>query len=339
MGLPMRETRIPWDEAPEGTVSTLRGIEVDNLLGFLTLLGLLRALAHVQPSWEPRASWIGPPWRARLHVANLVDEAEIADAASSGVLAIADKLDVDGRKNVDFADRDELRAYAIAQRMDSVGAALVASLSTEWPTKKDGKPYAGPLVMMFGQGHQNFLERLVAVPRGELPKRMSKLKNPPDLASAETIANALFKPWERRDNTDGFRWDPEDDQRYALRFGNPSKAGAAPTVHGANRLAAAGFLSYATSPTAHRVVARGTGRTRHAWYFVWPVWRPPMGLAAIEALLSHPGLVRGDLDLLRPFGVEEIYQARRIANGKFMNVTRAMPMRERGNNEGRPAME
>jgi len=326
----MTDIRTPWDLAPDGTIVELAGIEVDNLLGFLALLGLLRALEHAQPGWEPKASWVGPPWRARLHVAAKVDQAAIADAASSGILAIADKLEVDGRKNVDFADRAELREYALAQRKEQVGAALVASLGTEWPTKKDGKPYAGPLVMMFGQGHQNFLERLVAVPRGELPNRMSKLKHPPDLASAGTIAKALFEPWERSDNTDGFRWDPEDDQRYALRFGNPSKAGAAATVHGANRLAAVGFLSYPTSPTAARVVARGTARNRRDWYFVWPIWSSPTCLAGVEALLGHPDLVRGKLDRLRPLGVEEIYRARRIANGKFMNVTRAMPMRERG---------
>jgi acyl-coenzyme A synthetase/AMP-(fatty) acid ligase len=40
----------------------------------------------------------------------------------------------------------------------------------------------------------------------------------------------------REDDADGFRWDPQDDQRYALRYDNPSLAGAAPTVVGANRL-------------------------------------------------------------------------------------------------------
>lgn len=334
----MLERGTPWDTVPHFTVAPLRGIEVDNLLGFLALLGLLRALEHEQPEWQPKVSWIGPPWNARLHLAAEVDEAAIAEAASKGVLAIVDKIDVQGRKNVDFADRGELRGYAMAQRESPIGAALAASLTTEWPTKKDGKPYAGPLVMMFGQGHQNFLERLVAVPRGDLPNRMIKLKNPPDLRSPDGITDALFKPWERSDNTDGFRWDPEDDQRYALRFGNPSKAGAAPTVHGANRLAAIGFLSFATSPTADRVVARGTARNRRNWYFVWPIWTSPMALAAIEALLGHPDLVRGNLDRLRPFGVEEIYRARRIANGKFMNVTRAMPMPAQASSDTRPLL-
>jgi hypothetical protein len=183
--------------------------------------------------------------------------------------------------------------------------------------------------MMFGQGHQHFLARLVSVARGELPERLRKVKNPPDLHDPSKIGEALFKPWRRDDDADGFRWDPEEDQRYALRFGNPSRAGAAPTVHGANRLATMGLLSFPCSPRARGHGVPGSMRDDEGISFVWPVWRAPLSLQAIEALLAHPELVNGRLARVRELGVAEIYRARRVANAKLMNVKRALPWVQR----------
>ena len=43
----------------------LEGLEPDNLLAFLALLGLLRALEASRPTWQPRAAWDvdNPPLR------------------------------------------------------------------------------------------------------------------------------------------------------------------------------------------------------------------------------------------------------------------------------------
>ena len=76
--------------------------------------------------------------------------------------------------------------------------------------------------MRFGQGHQNFLERLIDVPSGG--HRLRKLKSPSSRADPAKIAEALFQPWRRGDDADGFRWDPADDQRYALQYADPSLA-------------------------------------------------------------------------------------------------------------------
>ncbi len=207
-----------------------------------------------------------------------------------------------------------------------VASALAAALSAECPLKEDGRTNAAPLVMLFGQGHQHFLDRLVSVPQGDLPGPLRKLKKPPDLRSPSMIAGALFAPWKRSDATDAFRWDPEEDQRYALRFGDPSRAGAALTVHGANRLAAIGLLSFPCMPTKRRLRAAGSDRTEEGVVFLWPIWTSPFTRRSIEDLLVHPALLRGDRQALAAFSVREIFRARRIANGKFMNVTRATPV-------------
>lgn len=318
---------------PSGDVLSLPmpGLEPDNLLAFMALLGLLRALEAARPNWEPRASWKGTPWVAQLHLAAFPDSMQIAQAANEGIGKLLEHFDVDKRRNVDFS-REDYRAYAKRVQSETVGAALAAALTAEWPQnrKADTLP-AAPLVMMFGQGHQNFLDRLIDVPTGALPNRLRKIKSPPNLADPAKIAEALFQSWRHKDDADGFRWDPEDDQRYALRYGDPSLAGAAPTVVGANRLAAIGFLSFSTVPRAQQMKKTvGAIRDDGEWFFVWPIWLPRLSRISIEAFLAHPQFLSGERSKLELLGVAEIFRARRVANGKFMNVARARPVEKNG---------
>lgn len=315
----------PLDPPADAAVLDLPGLEADNLLAFLALLGLLRALGLARPPWRPRASWTGPPWKARLHIAEEADKEAIARAAHEGVDRIVASFDVDGRSNVDF-DRNGYRAFATRVRGNPVAASLAAALTAELPEKRTGGLQAAPLVMLFGQGHQNFLDRIVAVARDIPPSRHVKLKKPPNMRGPAKIAEALFAPWRREDDADAFRWDPKEDQRYALRHGDPSREGAALTVHGANRLAAIGFLSCSTAPGERRVTTVGAARDKDTWGFVWPIWSEPLSLAGIEALLTHPLLADGHSADLGLLGVLEVLRARRIPNGKFMNVTRAAPL-------------
>jgi len=309
---------------------SLRGLEVDNLLALLAHLGLLRALEHSRPDWRPRSKWEGPPWTAQLLLEHTAEPLEVAEAAGEGIEAIAARYDADGRRDVKFT-RDEYREYARRMRTDAVGARLAAAVTAEWPETKKGTLQAAPLVMMFGQGHQHFFDRLLAVPRGELPSKLQRRKRPPDLRDPQRIFDALFEPWRRIDrDTDSFRWDPEEDQRYALQFDNPSGTGAAPTVPGANRLAALGFLSFPCFARQRNMKTVATLRSRQRRTFLWPVWTLALTIAGVERLFAHPDLERGRFAALETIGVVEIYAAQRIANGKFMNVTRAMPIAERG---------
>ena len=72
-------------------VHRLVGIEPDNLLGFLALLGLLRCLEEARPEWRPRASWSvdEPPTRPMLHLADGSDAREVATGAGDGLGRLA----------------------------------------------------------------------------------------------------------------------------------------------------------------------------------------------------------------------------------------------------------
>ena len=61
--------------------------------------------------------------------------------------------------------------------------------------------------------------------------------------------------------------------------------------------------------------------------FRWPIWKTPISLACIRALLSHPNLESGKR--LATLDIIEVRQAHRISVGKFMNITAGIPLGEK----------
>ncbi|MBX9750129.1 MAG: Dabb family protein [Roseococcus sp.] len=308
------------------TAHRLEGLEPDNLLAFLALLGLLRALEAA--GWRPRAHWEGLPLRPILTLREAKTQDQVAQAAAEGCAVLAMDHDFGGEKDLNFEGARARSLLDAAQRPDAPGrSALLGSLFSDGAVKDDGRILAAPLCAMFGQGHQHFLTRLTEVVRGVLPKAMSKRRPPPDLNAPTYLCSALFMPWSRSDETDGFRWDPAEDRRYALRFKNPS-GDAGRTVHGANRLAGVGLAALPGAAVVRRrglrflTVGAEVGPDG-AMGITWPIWSRAASLSAIQALLGHPALVSADQGSMRHLGVFERRCARRIANGKFMNFTRA----------------
>ena len=304
----------------------LEGLEPDNLLAFLALLGLLRALEAAGA--RPRAHWQGVPLRPVLSLPQPMTQQEVAVQAAAGCAVLAaDYADL-GEKDLTF-DATRARAMleaAIAPKA-ARRAALMGCLFSDGALRDDGRIRPTPLCAMFGQGHQHFLARLSDVPRGVLPKDLAKHRSPPNLNAPDKLAAALFQSWGRSDETDSFRWDPAEDRRYALRAKNPS-SDAGRTVHGANRLATIGLPAMPGAAVQRRGGTRflvlGAALDEDGGVtLTWPIWDRPTSLSAVQALLAHPGLVTGEANDLHHLGVRERRRTRRIANGKFMNFTRA----------------
>ncbi len=307
----------------------LDGLEPDNLLAFLALLGLLRSLEAARPEWIPRAAWTvdAPPVRPVLHLRVAATREEVADAAAAGVrmLSAAHRFPV---KNLALEASDARAQLGSAVTAGGYRAALWAALvsdKAQAPNKKTVE--ATPLCLMFGQGHQYFLDRLSAIPRTPEPPPEGRGKSRRVVSEIESLYGALFRPWQRLDKSDSFRWDPVEDVRYAYRASDPSKAGTR-TEHGANRLAAVGVVCMTVAPRrfgSHtRLSVRGGTRRRRRFMLTWPIWRDPMSRTAIKAVMSHPRL--GHPDVAASLGVVELRTATRISVGKLMNFTRAEPI-------------
>jgi len=305
----------------------LEGLEPDNWLAFMALLGLLRALDTARPEWRARAYWDDArrPLRPVLTLAEDVDDATVAAAAADGVATLA-KAHVFDRENIRY-DRDAYRAARAAG--DPV---LFDALLHDGAGKDDGTLWPSPLCFLFGQGHQNFLDRLAGVPQGRLPGPLANSRKPPDLAAPGYIAASIFAPWQREDPTEGLRWDPAEDRRYALRSRDPS-GDPAGMQHGANRLAAIALPLLAGASVKRRQEARflnrATGYTANGQIkLCWPIWTVPARVQGIVALLAHPALAKDapDLAAVAPLGVIAVYRAQRISVGKFFNVTAGRPL-------------
>lgn len=321
----------------------LDGLEPDNLLAFLALLGLLRALEAddcARPDPEkvhPRAAWDidAPPLRPRLYLQSSVAKSEVAERAARGLRMLAEAQEFDGRQDLNYSRR-ECRALldgeASRARLDArTKIDVLASLMSDAAIKDDkAEPIdPTPLCLLFGQGHQHFLDRLSAVPRDVAPLQRGRGKAAVKVSDTECLSEALFAPWHYQDPTFSFRWDPAEDVRYALLAGDPTDgAYKAGTQHGANRLAAVGLavLTLVPEQRAGRVRPRIIGGTSNAegFSFAWPIWREPATLRAVCALMTHPKLK--DTGALAHLSVDQVLEARRVSVGKFMNFTRARPV-------------
>jgi hypothetical protein len=303
----------------------LDGLEPDNLLAFMVLLGLLRALDTARPHWRARVYWdeVRLPLRPVLVLAESQLDS-VLTAAAEGVSTLSEAHVFD-RKDLNFTI-DEARAE-LESGATPLREALLDALMSDAAVRADGRVWPTPLCFLFGQGHQHFLERLGDVPNGKLPKSLAKLKNPPDLNAPHFLGEALLAPWTRSNPTDSFRWDPAEDRRYALRAINPSSDPSG-TQHGANRLAAVALPILSGTVILRRNEPRfinlGTayghnGRIRISW----PIWRRAARIAGLRALLGHPSLSQDEpeADALAPLGVTAVFRAERLSVGKFFNVT------------------
>ena len=308
----------------------LDGLEPDNLLAFMALLGLLRTLEEARPDWHPRVSWTvdKPPLRPRLHAAEEVAGDAIVEAAAEGLAALARHHDFGGLSDLRLLSDEAARKLRDVAGSDRYTADLWAALISNAATARDGKKVEPtPLCLMFGQGRQHFLPRLASVPQQTRPPNRGSGRRKSEISETECLREALFAPWKRPDATHSFRWDPHEDVRHALRARDPTDSKTKETTqHGANRLAAVGLSVLTVVPEQRfgkvRLALLGGGREPGGAHTLnWPIWREPIGLAGIRALLGHPHLDRPGTRAA--LGVVEHRRARRISSGKLMNVTRA----------------
>ncbi len=315
------------------TTHRLDGLEPDNLLAFMALLGLLRSLEAVRPSWRARAFWTinDPPLRPAIRLSGNVSNDTLAQSVAAGINLLA--------SHHNFGDHKSLKlpvAYATgilkeaAEMGDQNGytADLWAALVSDAAVSQNGQNVdPTPLCLMFGQGHQHFLERLASVPREKAPPDRGRGQGKQKISETKCVSEALFSFWQRPDATQSFRWDPNEDVRYAMRARDPTDSTTKDTTqHGANRLAAIGLSVLTVVPTiefgrVRLAVLGGLRQHRGAFIFQWPIWRDPISLVHIRSLLGHPKL--NNPETQNALGIVEVRKARRISTGKFMNFTRA----------------
>lgn len=311
----------------------LDGLEPDNLLAFMALLGLLRVLEEARPDWRPRVSWtvVDPPLRPALRVPEVVDHEAVAEAAAEGLGSLVERHDFSGLKDLKMPRdqaRNRLRGTAVAVRDDRYAADMWAALFSDAVIDEKGVTKPTPLCFL-GAGQTSFLKNFEIVPKCRTPPRRGKGRDRQDVSEVDCLAEALFFSWRRPDPTKSFRWDPNEDSRHAYRWAAPTDQKEM-TQHGANRLAAVGLSALTVVPVAGsrgpQLQVLGGIRVAGGFAMHWPIWRDPISLASIQALLGHPDL--GRPETRETLGVVEVRCARRVSNGRYPSISRAFPERE-----------
>ncbi len=331
-------------DTPTTVTHALDGLQPDNLLAFLALLGLLRALETARPEWQARVAWRDIPPRVALCLARDADRDQVISEVGAGLRRLSEAYVSDGplfdRPNLKYTP-DEFRELALRERRGRERAHLLAALASDGATStREEEVTSTPLCVMSGQGHQHFLSRLTAMLRlpgqqvkGKADKpagrrsRRSGQANTPSLP--DELRRALYEPWRYEDATESFRWDPIEDRRYAYQYGNPSEsANKVGTTAGANRLAAFGLAALTSAPTASGLATLGVFGPRRQERVCWPLPGVPTSLSGYRALLAHPAL--GDprkAPQLARYGVLAVARARRygvsVAASVYFNFSRA----------------
>ena len=304
----------------------LNGINGANPLGFLAAVGTLRVLSLDADATRLRWKKHENAWRPVLTIDTPLDENAFVDRLSTK-LATSIPEEVFALGDNPSVPFDVFRAYAEASAMTAlnghrVRADFAAALAGEYPLDKDGKVPDTALRTMSGAGHQHFLKFMRNFTEQVQPSHLHK---------------TLFESWRYDDPVQNMtlRWDPSDDNRYALRWSDPSgdpDRKTSGSMWGANRLAVEALPLFPTLP-AHRQLETVGFHTQGArkTYWSWPIWETPTDLDSVRSLLDMADVQRSDRPDLYPGGlsargITEVYRSRRLTTGKFRNFTMGVPI-------------
>ena len=147
------------------------------------------------------------------------------------------------------------------------------------------------------------------------------------------VERTLFRTWDYRDEGYSLRWDPIEDQPYALRWRDPSKSNLTDgpgTMAAANSLAIEALRFFPTFAIGKQAHTSGFHRNkRQGLRFVWPVWTPMVDMETLRSLVALRELHENSprRSVLLAMGIAEVYCARQIRpNQYYSNFAPARPL-------------
>lgn len=149
------------------------------------------------------------------------------------------------------------------------------------------------------------------------------------------LYRSLFVPWDYADDGSSLRWDPLEDQSYALRADNPAKStdrSAPRTMRGANALALEAMTIFPVFSV--RRAARTTGYKQEGKQrsLSWPLWSGVLDLDGVRSLISLESLqtISPDSDDWRHWeamGILAVFRSEVVSPNKYYkNFSPAVPV-------------
>ena len=306
-------------ELPPGLL--LKGLDGSNPLGFLAAVGTAVVAQDTFP--ELRLGWVATMdgWRPLLEGCGK-DENEFSRKISATLKNVStDMFDIDNR--MPFEVPKFSRALRCVQSRSSISnrreADLLSAFGTElYPQKKQKE---GKDITEFQDSAFRMVRSGDSAGQG-LPFYAKTILNDVTL---EHVRRTLFSLWDYKDTAKkhSLRWDPIEDQRYALRWRDPKKSDkhdGKGTMWAANALAVEALQWFPTVLVGRRSQTTGFHRAdQHKTYFVWPVWTLPISVYTLRSLLALNDLYETPLprSSLAKMGIEEVYRSERIRQSQY----------------------
>ena len=289
----------------------LPGIHSYNLLGFLSILGLLKILEESKPEWKPRIKWINQV--PSLRISEDTNKKQIVEITINGLKNFNKFLKFDDYKNI---PESILEFKKFQTKLDPDIAALFGSDGSLYREKTMVEKT--PLCLINGAGHQNFLERL---------GHATTIQDEDYNKITKHIENALFEEWNYESDVykTSFRWSPKEKVEHAYMGTDPKKTDTL-TCDGANRLASVGFTTYICVPTTDGLNTMAYDKKNEK--IMWPIWNIWLSLPAILFIMQHPHMTKISNNIkktdLQTYGVEYVMATKVSKTGdRFKNVTNA----------------
>jgi len=283
----------------------LRGIDGSNPLGFLSAVGTLRMLPGSRLGWRLNEGM----WRPSLTADDVETEENLCDRLAERsrleppeISMLGKNLTVAPKLFEEYVDKCARRLYAGNARASEYVVAFGSEVCVDH--KKNRIEYTN-LSFITGSGHQDFVTTAL-----KLSERIT----------AAHIREALFGPWEYKDQSLSFRWDPADAAEYALSASDPSKDGAW-TVWGVNRLAFEALPLLPVQPTRRGLRTTGFREERYPEEFSWPVWHAALDSDTVRSLLSLEELQEEcpPRPVLGAMGIGDVFRSPRVRIGQGAN--------------------
>jgi len=251
----------------------LTGMEGTDPLGFLSALGALRVLSESAPDarlrWSATGRWVPVIERAGDHdpIERIVSHLEQWREHPPPGIAFAVGAD---RKIQDLKHLPAAYRTFMEQAVDGRDRAwtrLAAAYATG--VVVDGYGQTKPTSFHFAAGQQRFMDVV-----------LSLLAD----VTADDVEEALFGPWNGRNDSKSLRWRAGGDRNRALLSFDPSKHSDV-TIPGADWLAFQALPLFPVAPMNHRVRTPGFSGRGNSETFSWPLWEPSLHVDEIAALV------------------------------------------------------
>ena len=318
----------------------LGGLDGGNPLGFLAAVGTLLVLGDRRdcPDNTARLGWkdTSEGWRPVL-VGCGADEGEICAAAYRMLTGVSDVI-LDIGKYTAYDDRKKKNEGVNKFPFGADRFAAVLDDSTDrGPERRRDADFLAGFGTEIHPDRQtgDFQCTGFKMVRSGDAKRQGMLHYAKMIRQSvddHAIKRTLFERWDYADGGYSLRWDPIENQAYALRWRDPSKSTLA---DGPGTMIAANCLAFealrlmpcvAVGTKARTTGFQELGRRRR---FVWPIWTPCVNAETLRSMLSLRALHQIPLDrfALDARGIREVYGAWVIRPNKYYsNFASAEPI-------------